>query len=362
MQQRASTSPNQADRARLEGEAELAASHGPAIALSSVGATVLCEPTYPRRTTGNRMIQEAERILATSRDQSAADETTRLWSRVESNFAGSMTTGKIARRIWTNIFLRHFTEPNTRPGVESAHPRYFYSRPYGWVDAQHFFGFIDFAEREAATHPGDRQGTLQAATSRGSQIEARQQLIRDWATTRPPESVPPALRALQVRPPNTALFRTPQPLVGIPAQIAGQMAEGAVTGTAQGVISGLSPWLLEGTERELFDQLQGSRRDKFFQDASKSAWSYEDIVSNQLGTRFHLAHAAAVDSANPAARDSVFLAELSAFFGEIAVENDPGRLDEIARDLPQQERDYPPRTTEQRERQRHPDLFQLPRP
>jgi len=329
---------------RLEDEAERAAFVGAAQPLSRVAPAVMREPTYPRRTTGNAMIREAERILNTTRDPAAVDATTRLWSQVQSNFSGSITAGTIARRIWSFIFLRHFTEPEPRPGVESVHPRYLYSTTYGWIDGQHFFGFIDFADQQLASHPNDRDEALRAATQQGIDIEAKQQQARDYVIL----GAPPATdvtRLMQVRPPNTPLFRVPQYVAGAGAEFAANV---------------IATLRLTGTQRELFGLLNERQRQKFWLDSAKSAWSYEDIVSNQLGIRFFFAHGTRINGLAPAAREPEFLAALSTFFGDIGVENDQQRLDDQARTLPMKERYERPTTTEERERQRHPELFRLP--
>lgn len=176
-----------------------------------VGPTILREPTFPRRATGSAMIREVERVLTLKRDPASKNETTRMWSNVASNF-GDVTAGSIARRIWTNLFLRHFVEPESRPGVESQFPRYMYSQSFGWIDAQHFFGFIDYAEQHYQK-TGDRQKAFDAATAQGVKIEADQQTVRDYIVAGQSPDPGPA-RLMQVRPPNTPLFRAPQTTYG----------------------------------------------------------------------------------------------------------------------------------------------------
>jgi len=330
---------------QLEQQASLAAGFGYPFSqtMSRVAHTIQREPTYPRRSTLDQMVTEARRVLSLTRDPSARDETMRMWSNVSSNF-GAVTTGSIARRIWTHIFLRHFTEPQSRGDVESRHPRYLYSHQYGWIDAQHFFGFIDIAEAQSRRNPGNRQRAFEAATAEGRTIEERQQSIRDYVVLqREPARGP--MRHMQVRPPNTALFRTP---------IA---AASAVTFAAARAAARV---MLRGTQRELYSQLNRRQRAKFFMDSAKSAFTFEDFVSNQLGTRFFFQHGDTINSAPVADRERLFLAALSSFFSGIRVENDQRRLDQLARSLPTIERFEAPKTTEARERERHPELFELP--
>lgn len=316
---------------------------GERLSLGSVGPTILCEPTFPRRATGAQVLAEATRVLALVRDPASTDATTRMWSNVASNFS-AVTAGSIARRIWTNLFLRHFTEPPSRPGVESIHPRYFYSSTYGWIDGQHFFGFIDYAERHLA-RLGDRQQAFDAATRQGVEIESDQQSVRDYVVAGAAPD-PGPMRHLQVRPPNTPLFRAPQATYG------------ALAGIAASTYAGVK---LSGTESELFDQLDSSQRVKFWTDAAKSAWTYEDIVSDQLGTRFFFAHGATINALPVASRESAFLSALTSFFSVIGVENDQAAVDRRAVEwgLPGVERFLAPRMDEASARRRYPELFSL---
>jgi hypothetical protein len=332
--------------AALEDEAERAARGGrSARPLTRVGPMLLREPTYPRRTTGDAMIREVERVLSLGRDPGAGNPAQRLWSRVGSTFALPSTAGTIARRVWTYVFLRHFTEPDSGPGVESAHPRYFYSRTYGWVDGQHFFGFIDFAEQQYRDSGGDRQAAFTAATAQGLAIETNQQRIRDYVVlNRPPAT--DVTRLMQVQPPNTPLFRGPQ-------AVAAAMAQGAAE--AYAFLS-----LGDTTQGELFSLLDAGQRRKFFVDSAKSAFTYEDFRSNQLGVRFFYEHGVRINSLHESIRESSFRDALGRFFVAIAVENDQAVVDRLASGLPRQEQFSAGTTTEALERQRHPELFQLP--
>jgi uncharacterized protein DUF4157 len=340
--QQTGTSTGQQDD--LENQASVAAILGSPYSryLSRVGATIQREPTYPRRATNDQMITEARRVLSLTRDQSSSDETVRMWSNVSSNF-GAVTAGSIARRIWTHIFVRHFTEPETRGDVESSHPRYLYSHQYGWIDAQHFFGFIDFAEAQyrSTSNPSE---AFDAATAQGLEIEENQQLIRDWVIAANQEaSRNQTLRLMQVRPPNTPMFRVPAAAVSSAAMWAAHLRASN----------------LPGAQGELYGQLNPRQRAKFFMDSAKSAFTFEDFVSNQLGTRFFFTHGISINAAPEADRVSLFMSALSSFFSSIRVENDQERLNQLAQYLPTIERFEAPKTTEAEERRRHPELFHL---
>ena len=307
------------------------------------GLVLLREPTYPRRATSTQMLREVDRVLGQARDVDATDDTLRMWSRVTSNFLPELTCGVLARRVWTLVFLRHFTEPEQGPGVESAHPRYLYSRSYGWIDGQHFFGFIDFAEA-AVSEAGSRQARLEKATAEGTKIESRQQDVKDKVLL----GAPPATdvrRLMQVRAPFTPLFVLPR------------AAAGTATQLGANIIADLT---LRGAQGELFAQLDATQRMKFWTDSAKSAWSYEDIVSNQLGTRFFLEHGAAINALPAASRAGEFSTRLATFFRAIDVVDDQAALNVAARHLPGQERYDPPTMNEAEARRLHPELFTLP--
>lgn len=309
-----------------------------------VGPTILREPTYPRRATGSAMIREVERVLTLTRDTASKDETTRMWSNVASNF-GDVTAGSIARRVWTNLFLRHFVEPESRPGIESQFPRYLYSGSFGWVDAQHFFGFIDYAERHYQK-TGDRQKAFDAATAQGVKIEEDQQKVRDYVVAgQSPD--PGAFGLMQVRPPNTPLFRAPQATYG------------ALAGLAANIVAGVA---LSGTEGELFGMLGEDQRVKFWTDSAKSAFTYEDIPSDQLGTRFFLQYGIAINARPAAEREIAFRSALQSFFSESAIVDDQAEVDRqaVRWGLPGVERFLTSRPSEANVRAKYPSLFTLP--
>jgi hypothetical protein len=349
IQQTGASRPSVSQINDLEMQAEHALMLGTrgASTLSRVGPIIMREPTYPRRATGRQMVREAERVLNLTRDEKSTDELTAKWSAIDTNFSGSITAGSIARRIWTHLFLRHFTEADTRPGVESAHPRYLFSQVYGWIDAQHFFGFIDYAEQNLAKNEGDQQKAFDAATKKGLEIEQNQQKVRDKVVFGRP-AASGVTRLMQVRPPNTSLFRSPQMAASVAATSAA---------TLFAVLGGLT-----GTERQLFFQLDSQQRQKFFTDTAKSAFTYEDFQSNQLGTRFFFQHGIKINGLAPAAREPSFISALSSFFSGINIENDQKSLDDLAKNLPGKERFEAPKTTEDAVRQKHPDLFKLPPP
>jgi hypothetical protein len=307
------------------------------------GLAILREPTYPRRATSAQMLREVDRLLGQTRDEDASDDTQRMWSRVESNFVSDVTCGVLARRVWTSVFLRHFTESDPRPGVESAHPRYLYSRTYGWIDGQHFFGFIDFAERHVR-EGGSPQAGLERATAHGAKIESDQQKVKDYVIL----GAPPATdvrRLMQVRAPYTPFFVLPRAAAGTATQLGANI---------------LADMKLSGAEGELFGQLDPFQRSKFWTDSAKSAWSYEDIVSNQLGTRFFLEHGAAINALPAERRAAEFKSKLATFFASIGVIDDQAALDLAAHDLPGKERYDPPKMDEAAARRLHPELFKLP--
>jgi hypothetical protein len=314
----------------------------PSQKLTRVDRMIQREPTYPRRATRDQIINEARRVTTLKRDQNSDDATTKMWSNVASNF-GSVTAGSIARRIWTHIFVRHFTEPEFRGDVESSHPRYFYSKVYGWIDAQHFFGFIDFAEAKAAANPGNQQAAFDAATAQGLSIEEKQQIIRDYVLLQH-EPARDATRLMQVRPPNTPFFRLPVAAVQTVTLAAADMAASS----------------LPGAQGQLYSQLDPRQKAKFFVDSAKSAFTFEDFASNQLGTSFFFQHGATINAAPVADRERLFFSALSTFLSGIGVETDQQRIDELAKNLPPIERFAAPKTTEAKEKQKHSELFRPP--
>lgn len=344
--QQTGSSPNQSNH--LEGQASLAGLLGGLYAkkMDRIAPVIQREPTYPRRATGDQIIREASRILALARSPSSLNDTERMWSNVDSNFTTDITTGSIARRIWTYIFLRHFNEPSSPTpygDMESIHPRYFYSNTYGWIDAQHFFGFVDFAESCYLANPGNQTAAFQAATDQGRKIEENQQTIRNIFPVM--ERQRSGLeRDLRVEIPNTPLFRLPA---------------ATLSGAALHSFNLSAAFLLQGTQKELFNQLNQQQQYKFYKDAAKSAFTYEDFVSNQLGTKFFFTHGVSINNSPVVDRERLFISALSTFFASINVENSQSIVNQLARSLPLIERLDAPKTTEEIEKKKHPELFKL---
>ena len=239
------SAPAQIDALECEAE-NLIMNGGSGRKTPAVGPMILREPTYPRRATGSAMILEVERAIAGC-DTAATDETTRKWSNVSSNF-GDVTAGSIARRVWTNLFLRHFVEPESRPGVESVFPRYMYSHSYGWIDAQHFFGFIDFAERHYQLQRGSpacfRRSNLsghpdRAAAASRPRLHSCRSVSGSWCT----------------RPSTSAAAEH----ASFP-RASRRWRRGADGGTRSAGVH------LSGAEGELFSQLTSEQRVKFWTD------------------------------------------------------------------------------------------------
>jgi hypothetical protein len=113
-------------------------------------AVVLREATRPRAATGSASVA----------DVGAGTK----------GAAGKVTAGSLARMEWESLFQRHFIQPDqVENEVESAHARYLYSRTYGWIDTQHFFAHIQYAEESGPA----------AAAAKGIDIEVSQQRVRN---------------------------------------------------------------------------------------------------------------------------------------------------------------------------------------
>lgn len=334
-----------------EAQAEHAAAHGirGELQFQAAGPCILREPTFPRATTGDDMEKEVSRVLSLKRDPKSKDETTRLWSQVQSNFPKNVTAGSLARNVWTNIFFKHFVEPDQKQGaIESAHPRYFFSRKYGWIDAQHFYGFIDFAEQFHRATPKKLQKAFDEATKKGLNIEERQWQVRELK--RPD----PSTMAQDYK--GTAdEWRKEQ-----------EKKELKEVSARSSVLTEIaSPYAIPGAGApnpvlEVFKLLDDKQREKFWIDMAKSAFTYEDFESNQLGTRFFFQYGIKINKLPQDQRASALQSALNSFFKEIEVENDPKVIAELATSLPGKERWNAPKTTEAEVRKRHPDLFKLP--
>ena len=347
MQQRSPTATVAQDR--LEAEADRAVLAGSTAGLSATSPLIQLEPTWPRRTTGAGMLREAEKILATTRDPQSTDELTRLWSQVGSNFPATQTAGTIARRVWTNLFLRHFTEPDPRGGVESSAP-----------------ALLLLEDLRVGRRPTFlRLHRLRRAAARGDAERPRRCLRRgdgagDQDRERPADDP-------RLGDPRRAAGAEPDlaPDAGAPAEHAAVPL--AADGRRRGDVTRrqISPRTRssKGRRPRSLPCSTSRRRQKFFLDAAKSAWTYEDIVSDQLGTRFFFQHGTKINRMSAAAREPAMLAALTSFFTEIGVVDDQDAVDKQAKadGLPLKEAYEANKTTEARERKAHPDLFTRPK-
>jgi hypothetical protein len=152
-------------------------------------------------------------------------------------------------------------------------------------------------------------------------------------------------RLMEIRPPNTPLFALP---------VASADAFMRLFAEAWAYLT------LHGTQSELFRLLNSQQRSKFLEDSAKSAFTYEDFRSNQLGIRFFYQYGVDINSNSEASRESLFTSALASFFSSINVENNDMEVDRLAQGLPLKEQFSAGKTTEQEERRRHPELFRLP--
>jgi hypothetical protein len=277
----------------------------------SVSGVLQREPTRPRAATGDQSLEDVK-------------------SRTSVSTTGSTTAGSLASQEWESLFSRHFTEPDKVEGeVESSHARYIYSKKYGWIDAQHFFAHIQFAEQEG----------LAGATAHGLRIEAAQQAVRKQVDAGPGD--PPGYKVLLdenlIDPDSLERYRDDLTL-------ALELAKGFLPPQEQGLIKGF-------TERQ---------DAKFILDNAMSAWSYEDLVSNQLGVQFFRLHGADVNAGTtPNDVRQRFIDAISAYFHEIQVVNDPATIKRLGAKLPGKERWTAPKMTEAQERTKFPELFEF---
>jgi hypothetical protein len=315
--------------------------------LQAAGPCILREPTFPRATTADDMEKEVRRVLSLKRDEKSKDETTRLWSQVKSNFPKTVTAGSIARKVWTNIFFKHFVEPDQKEGaIESAHPRYFLSRKYGWIDAQHFFGFIDFAEQFHLAAPKKLQKAFDEATKKGLKIEQTQWEVNK-RTPRDPSTMAHDYKGTAEDWRKQEEKRDREEL-GARYNVLTELA------SPHAGMGGPNPVF------EVFKLLDDKQKEKFWIDMAKSAFTYEDFESNQLGTRFYFQYGTKINDLPEDQRASAFESALNNFFKDMEIETDPKVIAENAKSLPGKERFNAPKTTEEKVRKEHPDLFKLP--
>jgi hypothetical protein len=212
--------------------------------------------------------------------------------------------------------------------VESSHARYFYSDIYGWIDAQHFFAHIQFAEDQG----------LQGATDKGIDIERRQNLVR---TLVGPEQG------------DTSIYSdflvhnliTPDDFL--------HYREGTFLAIAMAMETFLGP-----QERALIRGFDDRQTAKLILDNAMSAWSAEDLISNQLGVQFFRLHGSFINAGGDATGvRQRFIDKLTEFFNSLGVVNDAAQVRRLAGSLPGKERWTSAKSSEQRARRRFPELF-----
>ena len=159
---------------------------------------------------------------------------------------------------------------------------------------------------------------------------------------------PGGFRIMQVRPPNTPLFRAPQATYG------------ALAGLAANAVASFKLW--GTTEGELLRMLSENQKVKFWTDSAKSAFTYEDIPSDQLGTRFFFQYGIVINARPPAEREIAFRSALQSFFSESGIVDDQAEVDRQAKrwGLPGVERFLTSRPSEADVRTKYPSLFTLP--
>jgi hypothetical protein len=275
------------------------------------GPVVQRDVTRPRTATGKQIIK---------------DVTTETES-----LTGKVTAGSLAATEWESLFQRHFTEPDKiEEEVESSHARYFYSRIYGWVDAQHFFAHIQFAEDLG----------LEGATEKGIEIEKKQEMVR---TLIGPEEDDPTIYSDFLK----------ENLIG-PDDFLHYREE-----LFMAISAGLKMFLSD-QERALIKGFDDRQLGKLILDSAKSAWSAEDLVSNQLGVQFFRLYGTYINAGADATEvRQRFIAKITEFFTSIGVVNSPAMVRKLTRSLPGKERWMAPKLTEAKARKRFPELFKF---
>lgn len=270
------------------------------------------EPTRPRAATASASIADVKAQTATLPQ-------------------GTVTAGTLAKMEWESLFSRHFIEPDqVEDEVESSHARYLYSRIYGWIDAQHFFAHIQYAEESG----------VDAATKKGIGIEQKQALVRKQIE--PDQDLDPAGYTLlfdkpdMVSPDDVLYYR--EDLI-----LAFNLAKDIVLGKQeQALIKGFSDQQIA----------------KLLLDNAMSAWSYEDLVSNQLGVQFYQRYGTDINSATTASDvKQRFIDKLSTFFTEIQVVDNAKTVKKLGAKLPGKERWHAKKMSEAKARKKYPELF-----
>jgi len=276
------------------------------------GAVVQREPTKPRAVTGGASITDLE-------------------SQTANLGPGQVTAGRLAKAEWESLFKRHFVEPDqVEDEVESGHARYLYSKMYGWIDAQHFFAHIQFAEDAGPAK----------ATSEGLAIEGQQARVRGM---------------IGPDPNDTSIYSDLLVHNLINADDFLHYRE-----TTFMAISAAMSFFLNPQQRALVAGFDDRQIAKLILDNAMSAWSYEDLASNQLGVQFFRLHGAFVNAgADPAEVRRRFVERLRLFFADIQVVEDPAAVRRLAAALPGKERWTSPKTDETAARKKFPELFAL---
>lgn len=269
------------------------------------------EPTRSRATTGKATITD-------------------LTTQTVGAMTGQVTAGSLSRREWESLFSRHFTEPDqVEFEVESSHPRYFYSTIYGWIDAQHFFAHIQFAEESG----------LQGATDKGLGIEGKQQLVR---------------QVIGPDPDDTSIYSDFLEHDLIDASDFIHYREGTFMALAAAME------FLPSQEKALLKGFDDEKLAKVILDNAKSAWSYEDLASNQLGVQFFRLHGVYVNAGKDAAEvRQRFIKKMAEFFAVIQVVDDPAKIKSLGAKLPGKERWKAPKMTKAEAIKKYPELFEF---
>ncbi|MBO0857063.1 MAG: DUF4157 domain-containing protein [Chloracidobacterium sp.] len=270
------------------------------------------EPTKPRAATGKESIAD-------------------LTAQTTGSTTGKVTAGSLSKQEWESLFSRHFTEPDkVEDEVESSHARYLYSEIYGWIDAQHFFAHIQFAEDMG----------LQGATDKGIDIESKQETVRQMIGPSPndPTMYSDFLEHNLINADDFLHYR-----------------ETLFIAIALGMDA-----FLNKQEKALIKGFDERKLAKVILDNAMSAWSYEDLVSNQLGVQFFRLYGSFVN----AGKDAVevrqrFIDEMTEYFTAIQVVNDPATIKAKGAKLPGKERWTAPKMTEAEARKKYPELFEF---
>ena len=311
------SSPGAPTERQADGVANAVASSRSALTqitqLSAIAPAVQREPTRPRASTGTQSIADLSAQTAGA--------------------SGVVTAGSLARTEWESLFRRHFAERDkVENEVESSHARYIYSNIYGWIDAQHFFAHIQFAEDEG----------LEKATAKGISIEQNQARVRNF---------------IGPDPEDTSIYSEflEKDLIDA-ADFLHYQEEGfmAITAAMEAFLGKQEKALLKGFDDE--------KLAKVILDNAKSAWSYEDLVSNQLGVQFYWTHGAYVNAGKDAEEvRSRFIAKITDFFASIQVVDDAAAIKSRSAKLPGKERWKSPKMSLADARKKYPELFEFDR-